>query len=1030
MNYYRSVRKFLSYTCLVSLFLCCIEINRVSAQRRDTTVTNNQSRNNNSRAPQRTMQKPLVPKVAQPKGENRRIPAEMLAERKWTIKRKLVQNMLARYNYLFNARKKLALMVHNVSRQGQDNYNYLLPFYPYSIQSLGLSAGDLDTIIEKASINIQIHDPRSKWIDDSYLVIGQAYFYQGEWDKANRTFQFINTTYAPKKKSDYKAVVGSSEKDQLSIASREKRKPPFGYFKHTYARNDAFVWRAKTLLEMKEFDEARSMMNILEQDPYFPKRLAGEMAEVRAYALYKQERFAEVINPLQVAVKSKGNRDERARMYFILGQLYTNYSKPDSATMMFHKVIKQKPDPIMDFQARIQIAKLDGTREGGSLDESLARLKRMARKEKYFEFRDAIYYTMANLVLPKDQDLAIEYLQQSLKVESNNTMQKALSFKAVADIYYGQRRYRLSRDFYDSTASVMPPEFTDSAIVNKRKRVLSDVATRVEAIQREDSLQRIAAMPESDRNIFLEKMAGQMRKEAEEKAKKDKENAEKAGADQQQMANNNPLSNNMVNNNSPAAPKTDDKGDWYFYNNTTKATGYSEFKKRWGNRPLADNWRRSQTGPLAANQPLSPEDENGNPIGTTAGKTSDSTNAKSLAAGLPLTPDELLKSNIIVEDAYYDLGKLYNDQLDNTELAVETYDTLLNRYPQHPHKQEVIYSLYIWHTKLGHTALAAKYKQNVVTQFGDSKFASIIKYGALQDINESKKKEISTSYDSVYVNYLRGNLAAAYDMKKAADSSYGLNYMQPKFDLLEAMIIMKMDTCEYGRQAIVNVINKYKQDDAVQEKAKSLLEALDNRAALVVYLARLEVEKSRDNGNVVDENISIRYPWQNPEPKFDSDKLKTATADSLKVATNAANAALKVQPLPAPLKPVTIYKLDAKNPHFVILYFLRTNKAAIEEALKQFTRYNAEKHGGENIQVANFVLTQQDVMLIFRLFPNEDKALDYFDEIRNEAEKIVPRIRPSDYTLFIISRDNFIQMNSTKDMEGYRKFFNDTYITQ
>ncbi|MBW8685171.1 type IX secretion system periplasmic lipoprotein PorW/SprE [Chitinophaga rhizophila] len=972
------------------------------------------------------MQKPLVPKVAQPKPENRRPPAELLAERRWTIKRKLVQNMLARYNYLFNARKKLRLITHNVSRQGQDNYNYLLPFYPYSLQNLGLSAGDLDTVIEKASINIQIHDPRSKWIDDSYLVIGQAYFYQGEWDKANRTFLFINTTYAPKKKSDYKAVVGSTAKDQLSIASREKRKPPFGYFKHTYARNDAFVWRAKTLLEMKEFDEARSMMNILEQDPYFPKRLAGDMAEIRAYALYKQERFAEVINPLQTAVKSRRNRDERARMYYILGQLYTNYSRPDSAVMMFHKVIKQKPDPIMDFQARMQIAKLDATREGGSLDESLARLKRMVRKEKYMEFRDAIYYTMANLVLPKDADLALEYLRQSLKVESSNTMQKALSFKGIADIYYGQRRYRLARNFYDSTATVMPPEFTDSAIVNKRKRVLNDVAIRVEAIQREDSLQRIAAMPESDRMIFLEKMAGQMRREAEEKAKKEREDAER-GIDPQ-LANN-PLANNMINNNSPATPNKDDQGEWYFYNSASKATGYSEFKKRWGNRPLADNWRRTQGAAISANQALQPEDENGNPIGGEANKVSgDSASARSLAAGLPLTPDDLLKSNVIVEDAYYDLGKLYNDQLDNTELAIETYDTLLNRYPQHPHKTEVVYSLYIWHTKLGHTALAAKYKQNVVMQYGDSKFANIIKYGALQDINEGKKKEISTSYDSVYVNFQRGNYAAAYDMKKAADSAYGLNFMQPKFDLLEAMIIMRMDTCEYGRQAVVNVINKYKQEDAVQEKAKSLLEALDNRAALVVYLSRLEIEKKNDNNTAVDENISIRYPWQKPEPKFESEKIQTAKADSVKVAT--ANAGLKVAPLPAPIKPVTIYKLKADNPHFVVMYFLRTNKAAIEEALTQFTRYNAEKHGSENIQVANFVLTQQDVMLIFRLFPNEDKALDYYDEVRYDAEKIAPRIRPSDYTMFIISRDNFIQMNSTKDVEGYRKFFNDNYVTQ
>lgn len=980
--------------------------------------------------PPRTMQKPLVPRVIPPRVEDRRPPSEQLAERKWTIKRKLVQNTLARYNFYFNAKKKLRTITHNVSRQGQDNYNYLLPFYPYSLQNLGLSAGDLDTVIEKASINIQIHDPRSKWIDDSYLLIGQAYFYQGEWDKASRTFQFINTTYAPKKKSDYKAVVGSTQNDQISIASREKRKPPFGYFKHTYARNDAFVWRAKTLLEEKEYDEARSIMNILEQDPFFPKRLQGDMAEVRAYAFYKRERFAEVIPHLEIAIKHKRNRDERARMSYILGQLYTNYSHPDSAVAMFRKVIKDKPDPMMEFQARIQIAKLSATMEGGSLDESLARLKRMARKEKYLEFRDAIYYTMANLVLPKDPELAMEYLRQSLKAESSNTMQKALTFKAIADIYYEQRQYRLARNFYDSTATVMPAEFIDSAVVNKRKRVLSDVAIRVEAIQKEDSLQRIAAMPESDRMIFLEKMAAVIRKEAEESAKKAKDDAKNAPGGQDMVDNPfaNNLSNNMGNNTGPN--KKEDQGDWYFYNNGSKSSGFSEFKKRWGNRSLSDNWRRSQTGLAALNQTTQPEDDSANLTSTgTQGKTTvpaDSTTAKTLAAGLPLTPDDLLKSNVIMEDAYYDLGKLYHDQLDNATLAIETYDTLLNRYPHHPHKTEVIYSLYIWHTRLGHTALANKYRENVV-MLGDSKFASIIKYGNLQDVNKEKKKEISAAYDQAYLAYLDCNYTEAMALKKAADSTFGLNFMQPKFDLLESMIIMRTDTCEFGRQAVVNVLNKYKQDDAVQTKAQSLLEALDNRGALVVYLSRLEIDKSKEDNNVIDENIAIRYPWQNPEPKFDSEKIKSALADSIKLNTNAT---AQIAPLPAPLKPITIFKLNAANPHFVALSFQRMSKAIMDEALAQFTRYNAEKHAGENIQVANFVLTQQEVMLIFRIFDNEDKALDYFDEIRTGAEKIIPRIRPSDYTMFVISRDNFIQMNSTKDIDGYKKFFNDNYVTQ
>jgi hypothetical protein len=173
----------------------------------------------------------------------------------------------------------------------------------------------------------------------------------------------------------------------------------------------------------------------------------------------------------------------------------------------------------------------------------------------------------------------------------------------------------------------------------------------------------------------------------------------------------------------------------------------------------------------------------------------------------------------------------------------------------------------------------------------------------------------------------------------------------------------------------------------------------------------------------------MRYPWQNPQPVL-ADKLNVAKtpADSAKIAAGVT------APLPAPIvpaKPVTPYKISEHNPFFVVLSFNRVSKQLMDEGLNQFTRYNATKHANDKIEVGSFVLTPNDVMLIFRLFPDEDKALAYYDEIREEAAaNIIPRIRPTEYSFFVISRDNFILLNSTKDLEGYRKFFTDNYITQ
>lgn len=954
-------------------------------------------------------------KTKAPKQEDRRPPSEVMASKKFTLKRRLFQNMATRYNYYFNAKTKLDALVKDVGQQGQDNYAYLLPFYPFNLQNLGINKSELDSIVEKSSIAIQLHDPRGKWIDDCFLLMGRAYFYQGDYENANKTFQYINTTYAPRKKDESKAVIGSSQHDQLSIASREKRSGFFGRFKHKYVRNDAFLWRARTLLEQKEYDEVQALLNILETDPNFPARLEGELAEVIAYSRYKRGRFSEVSAPLQIAIEKSRDKTAKARMAFIAGQLYSQQHKPDSAIQMFREVISLKPDPMMDFQARLQISHLNTIAAGGSAEQSIAALQRMLKKDKFIRFRDVIYYTIADLSTPKDPAAAIGYLQKSLQEENSTVVQRTLSFKALADIYYKQRKYSEAKNYYDSAATVMGTEFADSAVVNVRKNVLSEVAEKAAIIHREDSLQRIAAMPEAARAALLDQMVAAYKKKATDKQI---ENTMRAA---------NPFDNPTAG--TAFAPK-DDKGDWYFYNPESKASGYAEFKRRWGNRPLADNWRRSQNGAVPLpNNSLEPElTVDGAQAPTPETVPPDSITVELLASQLPLTPDKLAASRTKEMDAWYDLGKLYFDKLDHYELAIETYDSLLLKFPDHPRKAEVLYSLYVWHNKLKHTAKANEYKQMVMTQYPGSNFANIIQFGALKDVDADKKKAITADYNAAYNAFHAGDYAGALALKRQADSTYGLNFLQPRFDLLEAMILIKTDTANQGKAAIQQVIMKYQGDAAIRTQAQTLLEALNRKDSLVSYLSSLQLQARDTSQSHLDENVTMVYPWQRPKPQL-ADSVKTAPAatDTAQVVTNAPP---PVAP-PVPVKPVTPYKLNAANPHFVVLSFKRVAKALMDEGLEQFTRYNANKHPNEKIEVGTFVLSPGEIMLIFRLFPNEDKALDYFDEVRELAPThIIPKIRPSDYTMFVISRDNFILLNSTKDLTGYEKFFNDNYIVE
>ncbi|RAI99430.1 tetratricopeptide repeat protein [Chitinophaga skermanii] len=985
-----------------------------------------------------------------PKTVDKRTPSEKMMAKRWTWKRKFFQDMTTRYNYYYHAKLQLAGILDGINQQRVDNYAAFLPFYPYSPESLNLNQSDLDSVIQRASIAIHIHDPRGKWIDDCYFIIGKAYYYKTDWENATKTFQYINTTFAPKKKKEYKTVIGTNTDNQLSIATREKRKGFFGKFKHPASRNDAFLWQAKVHLEQEQYDDAQSLLNVLTDDPYFPKRLKGNLAEMKAFQYYKQQRYNETVEPLKIAIKHSDNRNQRARMYFILGQIYASQKKFDSSLYCFQKVIDTKPDALMDFQARLQVAKANILSTGGTPEQSIEALQRMLRKENFIPYKDIIYYTMAEIALEKDPGLAETYLQKALTVESNNQVQRAVTYKALADMRYGAKNFAGAKVYYDSVAAIMPPDFVGADIVNARKDVLSQIDAHIKLIRQEDSLQQIAKMDPSARNVFLEKRLGEIKNTARMRANQANNQqqgnysnyvAPNAAVTQQRLINSNPFYRNNPQNGSAAGGYDDGSGDWYFYNQVTKSSGLQEFKKRWGNRAPVDNWRRSSAAGLAGapkgnNEPLDMSGIDSVEAQLVAKNLerlpADSITVDMLVENLPLTGAQMDASKRKQQASYYDLGKLYSDKLENYKDGIKTYDTLLQRYPAYEKKPEVLYSLYVWNNKINNPNTADLYKNQLLNQFGHTNYATLIKVGKIESASDDVKKGALALYDSAYINYLSGNYSVVIDNKRQADSLYKIYPHQAQFDLLEGMALVKLGDEENGKKAIANVITKYPADDAIINQAQGMLNVLDRKQEIVGYLSSLQNQPiDAKNTAKVDENVTMRYPWQNPQPNLvDSAAVKKAFTDS--VAKNApAIAAAPAAPVVE--KPVTPYKLGpedlkAANPHFVVLSFKRVEKALIDEGVAQFSKYNAEKHVNDKIEASSFVLTPTEVMLIFRLFPNEQSALDYLEEIEKQAPTtIIPRIKPVDYTLFIISRDNFILLNTTKDIEGYKKFFLGNY---
>ncbi|MHB1920978.1 MAG: type IX secretion system periplasmic lipoprotein PorW/SprE [Chitinophagaceae bacterium] len=976
-------------------------------------------------------------------------PSDQLAKRKFSLKRRIYQNLVTRDNYYFNAQIKLKQALQRIIDSRSDDFDSLLSMYPYSLEDLVPIKNDLDSIIYKSSIGIEIHDPRGKWMDNLYLLVGEAYYYKMDFRNALLAFQFINTRFAPGNTPDYPAVIGTRGEEstsQISISTPETKRSLLHH--HLPSRNDALIWMIRTLTDSGRYNQAQSLINILQTDPQFPPRLAGRLAEVKANFFFRQGQLRRAIPELTLAARETSNPYWKARWEFLLGQLYQKFREKTPSIDHYQHAIHFTRDPLMAFYADLQIAKVRIENDTTNIDTDLAVLLNMSRKNKYERYRGIIFYQLAQLENGLHHPVAAtRYLHQSINNLSEDTHQKFLSFQLMADINYDQGNYLLSKLYYDSASALMPASFKGADLINTRRKVLLKVVHMLNVIQRQDSLQYLARLPEDQRVAILSKILVQLKRAARKRNREANRLAQIPSSNLENpfsfpdQGNANFQGNGHGNGVSPSA-------NWYFYNPTLKSQGYEAFLSRWGNRTLADNWRRaeSEQETRVLNNPLANSSlSNLNP--GPSSKAALPLSIQGLESGLPLTPAGVRQSNDSLVQAYLQLGKYYYFGLDNLPAALEDYETLQKRFPDNPNQEQVAYFLYFLYGKSNQPSKRDDYKKMILTRFPNGKYADFISTGPQPNADSLQHIQISRLYDSAYLDYLQGRYSVVISQYDSLKKRYPSNYLQPKLDLLHAMALIKGDSSVAGEKALRVLVSHYSKNEVAQE-ALAILNALDHQQAIIDYLTHLQETASSSQVSSTPRSIaeqqkslSSQLPGQNNSASLAQSKNQRQNP---LLNRQAASAALKNHPpslaedtsktqftagvAPTGI-PITPYTVDKKDAYFVVVELEKTDKNLLERCLQEFAVYNLRYHLKDQVEVSPFALTPEKVMLIFRLFPDQKSAVNYYQELLKKAPTvIIPDVNIHLYQVFYISRKNFILLNQTKDYNGYANFFQKNYV--
>ena len=524
--------------------------------------------------------------------------------------------LTAKYNIYFNGYESFKAGIKKLNKGYKDDYSQMLKVFEYSDPSSSqLCSSDMEKAIQKASKLITIKSITTKpeikgqpsdadkaflnrkeyneWVDDAYLLIAKARFYKHEYDESATVMKYCI----------------ANANDPL-------------------IKKEASIWLARVYNETANYTESARLISEFEVTSDFPNNISSLYFTTQADLYIKQKKFPEAVEPLEKAIElSKGKR-QKYRLTYLLAQLYQQTGDAEKATQCYREVVKFNPPYDVEFNARINIAGVFDVNSGNPT-ELKRELEKMLRDSKNDEFQDQIYYALGNLLMKEGKENeAVVYFRKSASSSSGNQSQKGKSYLALADHFYAKPDYLKAGRYYDSAVYFIDSKSPDYLSLKAKSLNLNSLVSQLTIIQTEDSLQKVAAMPDAARNNLIASIIAKI-------VKDESEGKLSEYADRSNMGQ-------FYENQRRFQGNIDQEGKWYFYNQSALTFGRTEFRRRWGDRKLEDNWRRTNKNKTNLAQTATGADETAKNDADTSKAARDYKKPEFYLKKLPLT-DSLLK---------------------------------------------------------------------------------------------------------------------------------------------------------------------------------------------------------------------------------------------------------------------------------------------------------------------------------------------------------------------------------------------------
>ena len=671
------------------------------------------------------------------------------------------------YNILYNGGIALDKGISDLKSQYKDNFWEILPVERMQVSTDGFASektknANFERAEEKATKAIQKHamniqgSEKNPQMDEAHLLLGKSRYYDQRFVPALEAFNYV-------------------------------------LYKYPYSDkiHEIKIWREKTNMRMDNDELAINNLRRLLKEIEYKDQIFADAHATLAQAFINVKEKDSAVAKLKIAIAFTKLNEEKARYRFILGQLYEQLGYKDSAFAAFQEIIDMKRKSSRNYviQAHAKQAFQLDVKKGDTI-AFLKKFDKLLADRENRPFLDVLNHQLGLFYEKANQpDTALKFYNQSLKLKKEDQYLQASNYRNIAEIKFNKSLYEVAGKYYDSTLVALNPKTREAMSIKKKRENLVDVIKYETLVHKNDSILSVVAMSDVAKEQFYKKHIDKLIAEDEAKQKKADEKA-KLDAIKVANAKNAEVSQAAPKPLVPASSNQMNSATFYFYNPTTVAYGKVEFKKKWGNRTLGENWRVSKSGANATEEDPALLDEN--LATTTPEKEGKPLNEKYTVAfytkQLPTNRDTI--ANLIKDRnfAYYQLGSIYKEKFKEYARATNKLETLLFNKPEERLVLPTMYNLYKIY-ELVDKSKAAEMKLQISQLYPNSRYAQIINN---TDANTSGASSPEATFSQLYKDYENGLIREVYAETNLAIEQFTGEDILPKLEFLKANLLAKL----------------------------------------------------------------------------------------------------------------------------------------------------------------------------------------------------------------------------------------------